>query len=121
MKKSSLIKNISLPRAWILALGAMVVVFILYLIVKVFFLGQSQESDLSKADNLTPRNVEGSMGGPGTPEYNGLIEELNRSSAQKAREKGESFVDTPIGQSREVKKERPETKATEQSRVTMAP
>ncbi|MDR2386800.1 MAG: hypothetical protein LBE80_04340 [Deltaproteobacteria bacterium] len=121
MKKSSWLKNVSLPRAWILALGVMVVVFILYLSFKFIFLGQSQESDLSKADNLTPRNVEGSMGGPGTPEYNGLIEELNRSSAQKAREKGESFVDTPIGQRIEVKKETELRKEREGSQITLAP
>jgi type IV secretory pathway VirB10-like protein len=97
-----------------------------YLGVRFFVLARGQGNELSSAAGLTPRNVEGTAGGPGTPEYNALIEELNRSGARAAREKGQSFVDTPVGEKIPAQwetqtKDGPAREERKESSVPMAP
>jgi hypothetical protein len=113
--------GISVPRGWILAALAVALAIGAFLALRFFLLGQGQGSDLSSAANLTPRNVEGTVGGPGTPEYNELIEALDQNAALEAKAKGESFVATPVGRKPDPKSQ-PAPKADKGGlTVTMAP
>jgi hypothetical protein len=105
------IKNISFPRGWILVIGLIGVIFLMIVGVKTFIWIITQKNDLSSATNLTPRNIDGRTGGLGTQKYNQMVEELDRNEAEKARESGDSFVATPVGQKVEVKKTEPMEKA----------
>jgi hypothetical protein len=86
----------SIPRKYGLILG---VGFGATLVAAIGFLfGPGEQAAKSAAAGLTPRKVDSTVGGPGSPQYNQMIDELNRAGASLAREKGESFVDTPIGE-----------------------
>ncbi|MDR1395297.1 MAG: hypothetical protein LBK52_03880 [Deltaproteobacteria bacterium] len=60
----------------------------------------SSAGDFFQAVDLTPREVDGEVGGLGTPEYNRLVEERNVTEAREAEENGISFVPTPVGKDR---------------------
>jgi hypothetical protein len=112
-----------IPRGWLLAVGFLALLVGTFLIVRAFFPDPSSEDGPSSVANLTPRNIDGLVGGEVTEEYNQLIDEMNRTGALEAMSKGDSFVATPVGQKKEIEK-KTEVKvlsAEKKSVVTMAP
>jgi hypothetical protein len=85
------------PRGCLLT-AALIVLAVASLIVLRFTTGGGGgEGAPSSAANLTPRAVDGRTGGPGTDEYNQMIEALDEAGAEEARGSGASFVATPVG------------------------
>lgn len=87
-----------IPRPYLLCGGALLLVLALFLGVKFLLWSMTEgEAGGSSASGLTPRNISTQVGGAGNPEYNQMIDELNRAVAELAREGLDSFVATPVG------------------------
>jgi type IV secretory pathway VirB10-like protein len=86
-----------IARKYLLAVLMLASVAFCLIGLKLFFWSEVEGDIDSSADGLTPRNVQGQVGGEGSAEYNQMIEELNRAGAALALETGESFVATPVG------------------------
>jgi hypothetical protein len=86
-----------IARAHLLVAGLVVFLALAALGARLLLRAQAEGAGPSSADGLTPRRVEGRVGGPANPGYNQMVEELNRAGAELARESGRSFVATPVG------------------------
>jgi hypothetical protein len=98
-------------RFWLALLAALVLAFII-ICVKALLNGYEAADPESSAAALSPRGVDATVGGPGSPEYNRMIDELNEAGAEEARERGESFVATPTGEEKAMEKIKTEPKAS---------
>jgi hypothetical protein len=86
-----------IPRAYLLLLGFILLLALIALGVRLAAAGLTAGQDgSSSARSLTPRNVDIQPGGAGHPEYNQMLEELNRAGAEMALISGESFVAAPV-------------------------
>lgn len=71
-------------------------------------LGGRTKAPSSSAKSLTPRNIESTVGGTGSANYNQMLEEHNRQEARKAADRGLSHVSTIVGDDRrDVAEEKP--------------
>ncbi|MDR3135650.1 MAG: hypothetical protein LBU69_06115 [Deltaproteobacteria bacterium] len=113
--------RIILPRSWLLAVLLAVLGLSFFLGFKLLFARGAQDSELSSVANLTPRNVDAQIGGPGTPEYNNLVEGKNEEAAKAARKTGGSFVATPIANPAGTKNETPTKEVEKPEAIEMPP
>jgi intracellular multiplication protein IcmE len=104
VSKSNILKRFekisTFPRKYLVA-GVMVIVLVMMALVAILVTGLKNHDITSNAKSLTKSNIEGSVGGKGTPEYNNLIEEENREKAQIAKENGKSYIPVPTGEGTE--------------------
>lgn len=98
------LKNV--PRGFLIVgsclLVAVAVAFLGYAV-----LGPQKAAPGSSTKGLTPKNVEGAVGGAGSSNYNQMLEEYNRQQAQQAEAKGQSHFSTIVGEDRQEVEEKP--------------
>jgi hypothetical protein len=87
------------PRKYLIV-GLVGVFFSLILIGVIYLFSRENQGSTSEIKGLTNPNLEGAVGGEGTPYYNHLIDDENALKAQEARDRGNSFVAVPIGEGR---------------------
>ncbi|MDR2350534.1 MAG: hypothetical protein LBF41_07970 [Deltaproteobacteria bacterium] len=85
-----------IPRKWLLTSGMLLAFSGVAAIVPFVFLRGSGDA-LPGSVPLTRDDAPAVPGGPGTPEYNALVEEENRTRAEAARASGDSHVPVPAG------------------------
>jgi hypothetical protein len=107
---------------WLALLALSVLAFVIFC-AKALFNGYEAPDPESSAAALAPRGVDATVGGPGSPEYNRMIDALNEAGAQEARESGDSFVATPTGAEKEAtqKEKREADPKTERPVLVMPP
>ncbi|MDR1546038.1 MAG: DotG/IcmE/VirB10 family protein [Deltaproteobacteria bacterium] len=89
--------KLATPKRFKLALGAALALAALVAGARWLLFSASDEPVASSAQGLSTRNLAASAGGRGTPEYNQMIDELNRAGADRALELGESYAAVPVG------------------------
>ncbi|MDR3205232.1 MAG: hypothetical protein LBV23_10935 [Deltaproteobacteria bacterium] len=109
------------PRKYFLIALLVAFIVLMALMVNRFLISESFNShNYSSAANLTPARVETQVGGKGTKEYNQMIELYDKQTAALARDRGDSFVATPVGQEEIVEKDKDSSPSIKKEKLNQA-